>query len=76
MDKKPNKNLTRRGVIKTLGAGAGIATASSFLPGLSQFAHAQSSGPIKIGFQMHSPGIGASSGRWYDRTTKAAVQHQ
>jgi branched-chain amino acid transport system substrate-binding protein len=74
MSKKPNQKLTRRGVLKTLGASAGIATASGFLPSVSRFAHAQSTGPIKIGFQMHSTGIGASYGRWYDRTTQAAVK--
>ena len=31
-------------------------------------------GRIKVGFQMHATGIGASYGRWYDRTTQAAAK--
>ena len=60
--------LTRR---KLLGTGA-AALASA--PLLSRYAQAQSSEPIKIGFQVHRTGIGASYGRWYDRTTQAAVK--
>lgn len=73
MTKTTKQSFTRRGLLKTLGAGAGVAAASNFVPDLARFAHAQSSGPIKIGFQMHATGIGASYGRWYDRTTQAAV---
>ena len=60
----------RRGLL--MGAAAGGLLASS--PLVSRFAHAQSSGPIKIGFQQHSTGIGAAYGRWYGRTTEAAVK--
>src|SRR5690606_26154097 len=35
---------------------------------------AQSSEPIRIGFQAHRTGIGASYGRWYERTTAAAIK--
>jgi len=73
MTKTTKQSFTRRGLLKTLGAGAGVAAASNFVPDLARFAHAQGSGPIKIGFQMHATGIGASYGRWYDRTTQAAV---
>jgi branched-chain amino acid transport system substrate-binding protein len=65
---KLNKStLTRRDTL--IGAGAGLLAASAPM----RFAHAQSSGPIRIGFQMHATGIGAAYGRWYDRTTQAAV---
>ena len=59
-------SLSRRGALKTLGATGLAATA---LSGLSGFAQAQSSAPIRIGFQVHRTGIGAAYGRWYDRTT-------
>lgn len=61
---------TRRGALKTLGIGAGAAT----LPLWARYADAQSSAPIKIGFQVHRTGIGAAYGRWYDRTTTAAAK--
>ncbi|MEJ6710186.1 MAG: ABC transporter substrate-binding protein [Amylibacter sp.] len=60
--------LTRR---KLLGTGVAALSTAPFLGGYSQ---AQSSEPIKIGFQVHRTGIGASYGRWYDRTTTAAVK--
>ncbi|MGB7242836.1 MAG: ABC transporter substrate-binding protein [Sulfitobacter sp.] len=47
--------------------------ATGLLPSSMGFAQAQSSSPIKIGFQKHATGIGAAYGRWYDRTTQAAV---
>lgn len=71
---KPESKFTRRGVLKTLAAGTGAIVATSALPGLSGFAQAQSSAPIKIGFQVHRTGIGAAYGRWYNRTTEAAVK--
>ncbi|MBX2855425.1 MAG: ABC transporter substrate-binding protein [Rhodobacteraceae bacterium] len=61
--------FTRRGALSVLGAGAAATTA----PGVFGYAQAQSSEPIKIGFQVHRTGIGAAYGRWYDRTTTAAV---
>ena len=68
--KGPTSDLTRRGALKTLGAGvAGAAT----LPLWARYTHAQSAEPIRIGFQVHRTGIGAAYGRWYDRTTQAAV---
>ena len=47
------------------------------LPGarvIVRYAQAQSSEPIRIGFQVHRTGIGASYGRWYERTTTAAAK--
>jgi len=65
--------VTRRSIIKGLGA-AGALTASGLMPGAMRYVQAQSSAPIKIGFQVHRTGIGASYGRWYQRTTVAAVK--
>lgn len=73
MTNETKQKFTRRGLLKSIGAGAGVAAASSFVPDVARFAHAQSSGPIKIGFQQHVTGIGASYGRWYGRTTEAAA---
>ena len=58
---------TRRTALKTL---AGAAT----LPLWARYAGAQSAAPIKIGFQKHATGIGATYGRWYERTTEAVVK--
>ena len=57
---------TRRTALKTLGAAA-------TLPLWARYTHAQTAAPIKVGFQVHRTGIGAAYGRWYDRTTQAAV---
>ncbi|MGH6820089.1 MAG: ABC transporter substrate-binding protein, partial [Methylocella sp.] len=65
--------VSRRNIIKGLGA-AGALTASGLMPGAMRYVQAQSSAPIKIGFQCHRTGIGASYGRWYERTTVAAVK--
>ncbi len=65
------KGTTRRGALKTL---AGAAAGTAALPLWARYAQAQSSEPIKIGFQQHSTGIGAAYGRWYGRTTEAAVK--
>ena len=68
----PKKGLikpTRRKVLKTAAGAAAAATMPGFVP----YVQAQSSEPIKIGFQVHRTGIGAAYGRWYDRTTQAAV---
>ena len=60
----------RRTALKGAGAAAGLALA----PGFVRYAQAQSSEPIKIGFQAHRTGIGAAYGRWYEKTTNAAVK--
>lgn len=74
-DEKPAKaggagGLSRRGVLAGLGGAAALTAA----PGFVRYSQAQSSAPIKIGFQVHRTGIGAAYGRWYDRTTQAAVK--
>jgi len=59
----------RRAVIRGAAAGGLMAAA----PLAARYAHAQSAAPIRIGFQQHVTGIGAAYGRWYGRTTEAAV---
>lgn len=61
---------SRRAVLKGM-AGSGALLAAGALPG---FVQAQSSAPIKLGFQLHRTGIGAAYGRWYERTTQAALK--
>lgn len=65
-----SSGTTRRGALKTLGAAAATTT----LPLWARYAQAQSSEPIRVGFQVHRTGIGAAYGRWYDRTTMAAAK--
>jgi branched-chain amino acid transport system substrate-binding protein len=57
---------SRRALLKGLGAGA-AATAFPW------YVQAQSSEPIRLGFQLHRTGIGAAYGRWYERTASAAL---
>ncbi|MFC2966788.1 ABC transporter substrate-binding protein [Acidimangrovimonas pyrenivorans] len=75
MTKSDNpKSPARRSALKTLGTGAVAAAGASTLPMWARYAQAASSEPIKLGFQMHATGIGAAYGRWYDRTSTAAVK--
>jgi branched-chain amino acid transport system substrate-binding protein len=69
-----NVGPTRRNMLKTLAVGAGGFAAATSMPLWARYAQAQSSEPIRIGFQAHKTGIGAAYGRWYDRTTMAAVK--
>jgi branched-chain amino acid transport system substrate-binding protein len=64
--------IGRRGALKGLGAVAATA-GLGLAPGYVRYAQAQTSAPIRIGFQVHRTGIGAAYGRWYERTTNAAV---
>lgn len=73
-ESKAQRPITRRGVIRGMGAAAGLAAASGLVPGAVRYVQAQSSAPIRIGFQCHRTGIGAAYGRWYERTTAAAVK--
>ncbi|MBL4916518.1 ABC transporter substrate-binding protein [Szabonella alba] len=52
---------------------SGLAAGASALA-LPRFVQAQSSAPIKLGFQLHRTGIGAAYGRWYERTAQAALK--
>jgi branched-chain amino acid transport system substrate-binding protein len=65
-----NGALGRRGLLQGLAAGGALTAAGGF-PG---FIQAQSSQPIRLGFQLHRTGIGAAYGRWYERTASAALQ--
>ena len=68
-----NPNAGRRKALRALGAAAGAGAAASLSPTLFPRAHAQSA-PIRIGAQFHRTGIGASYGRWYERTAQAAAK--
>jgi branched-chain amino acid transport system substrate-binding protein len=72
---KPSKGLiTRRGALKGLAAVAGGGAALGLAPGFVRYIQVSAAEPIKIGFQAHRTGIGAAYGRWYERTTNAAVK--
>lgn len=62
--------LERRTVLKGIAAGGALALAG----GAPRFVQAQTSEPIRLGFQLHRTGIGAAYGRWYQRTTEAALK--
>ncbi len=74
--------VSRREVLRTAGAllGAGLAgnlarslpTTAAPLP-LAEAA-SPSGTPLKIGFEVHRTGIGAVYGKWFERTTAAAVK--
>ncbi|MBK0399610.1 ABC transporter substrate-binding protein [Limibaculum sp. M0105] len=66
---KVRSAITRRTALKGLAGGAALAAAPGFVP----YIQAQSSAPLKLGFQVHRTGIGAAYGRWYDRVTTAAA---
>ncbi len=61
---------TRRQMLQGIAAtGAVVATAP-----LAGFVEAATSAPIRIGFQVHRTGIGASYGVWYGRVATAAAK--
>jgi len=62
--------VARREVLKGIGAGGALALTG----GSPGYVQAQSSEPIRLGFQLHRTGIGAAYGRWYQRTTEAALE--
>ena len=66
--------ITRRTAIKTAGAAVAGVTGGYALSAFTPRALAQGEKPIKIGLQVHRTGIGASYGRWYERTSTAAVK--
>ncbi len=74
MSKSPTTHENRRSVLKKLAAGSAVVAGAAAMPGFTRYVQAQSSEPIKIGFQVHRTGIGASYGRWYGRTTQAAAK--
>lgn len=79
MSTKDRVGISRRTAMKAAGAVAVAGAAGGVAPSrLASRALAQSTAggdkPIKIGFQVHRTGIGAAYGRWYERTTAAAVK--
>lgn len=74
MSKIAKGKETRRSILKKIAGGSALIAGSSAMPGFVRYAQAQSSEPIKIGFQVHSTGIGAAYGRWYSRATEGAVK--
>ena len=78
--RRKGRGITRRGLLKggALGAGAAAVagTASLATAPVSRTAYAAGSDEaIRIGFQVHRTGIGATYGRWYERTANAAVAY-
>ena len=65
--------VSRRSALKSIGALGGAAAFSS-IPGFTGMVHGQTDEPVRLGFQVHRTGIGAAYGRWYERTTNAAVE--
>jgi branched-chain amino acid transport system substrate-binding protein len=63
---------SRRNFLK--GAGAATVAAALPAPGTPRAAAQGSAAPLRLGFQVHRTGIGAVYGRWYERTTTAAVK--
>lgn len=68
-------NKERRRLLKGLGVAGAASIGVPMLSGQSGYVQAASSEPIRIGFQAHVTGIGATYGRWYQRTTLAAQQY-
>ncbi len=65
-------SVSRRTILT--GAGAAALGASVAGPWVRRAAAQAGQGPLRLGFQVHRTGIGAVYGRWYDRTTAAAVK--
>ena len=59
--------ITRRTALKGFAVGATLLASPHVL-------RAQTGGTIKLGAPFHRTGIGASYGRWYERTAQAAVK--
>ncbi|WP_075217945.1 ABC transporter substrate-binding protein [Mongoliimonas terrestris] len=63
-----NLSLPRRDVLKTIGGAAALLASPAVIrPGFAQ------EKTIRLGAPFHRTGIGASYGRWYERTANAAV---
>ena len=62
--------ISRRNLLK---AGGALAV-GAHLPGPWVSPAAAQTAPLRLGFQVHRTGIGAVYGRWYERTTAAAVK--
>jgi len=70
----PKRDLiTRRSALKGLAAAGAAGAGLSSAPGIVRYVQAQTSEPLKLGFQVHRTGIGAAYGRWYERVVNACV---
>jgi branched-chain amino acid transport system substrate-binding protein len=67
---KSATSISRRALLK---AGGALALGAQVSGPWATRAAAQAP-PLRLGFQVHRTGIGAAYGRWYDRTTVAAVK--
>ncbi len=82
-EKKPEQSvknksqISRRSLFGTTAAVAGAGVLASKLtdPIVRSAYAAGSDAPIRIGFQVHRTGIGATYGKWYERTTNAAAKY-
>lgn len=74
--------ISRRSALKGAGLLAGAAAAgvggaslpTPFTPTALAHTGGAAGRPIKLGLQLHRTGIGAGYGRWYERTTTAAIK--
>src|SRR5688572_31456430 len=62
--------ISRRDLLK---AGSALGLGAT-LPGWWVPEAGAQGAPLRLGFQVHRTGIGAVYGRWYERTTAAAVK--
>ena len=72
--REEGRGITRRGLLQTgaVAAAGGAASLASAPVAIGAWA-AGSDEAIRVGFQVHRTGIGATYGRWYERTASAAV---
>ena len=73
MNKYKSKNgliLSRRSVLTGIAATGAVLGA----PGIVGRAHAQAGDAIRLGAPFHRTGVGASYGRWYEKTANAAIK--
>jgi len=66
-------NPAKRSTLKKAGTVAALTAAAQFNPAMTAWVSG-SDLPIKVGMQLHRTGIGASYGRWYERTAAAAAR--
>ena len=66
-------NPAKRATLKKAGTIAAFTAAAQFNPAMTAWVSG-SDLPIKVGMQLHRTGIGASYGRWYERTASAAAR--
>jgi branched-chain amino acid transport system substrate-binding protein len=77
MEQASGASVSRRTALKAAAALVGTGLLGELgAPGRAAAQAALGSGkpPLRLGFQVHRTGIGAVYGRWYERTTNAAVR--